>query len=242
MGALPGVALIVVLGLINMVTIAAMVEVVTRSGGIRYGNAFIGTVVADYLGGASSAILSAVLVAFSFGLLLILYIGISTTLADATTLPAAASMIVMFGIGLYFLTRGSLNATVASTIVITAVNVVLLLVLSALALTHLDIANLTYVNLPWTEGGSFTPILLGALFGVILDLYSAHILVAIFGKTLLQRDPAGDRWFGPRHRHRLRDGRQRRLGARGVRRHRARGAGCRVEHGPRSLAAEMVPR
>ena len=190
-GALPGVALIVALGLINMVTIAAMVEVVTRSGSIRYGNAFIGTVVADYLGGASSAILSAVLVAFSFGLLLILYIGISTTLADATMLPAAAWMIVLFGIGLYFLTRGSLNATVASTIVITAVNVVLLVVLSALALTHLDIGNLTYVNLPWTEGGSFTPILLGALIGVVLDLYAAHILVAIFGKMLLQRDPSG---------------------------------------------------
>ena len=32
---------------------------------------------------------------------------------------------------------------------------------------------------------------LGALIGVILDLYAAHILVAIFGKTLLQRDPSG---------------------------------------------------
>ena len=49
-GALPGIALIVVLGLINLVTVVAMVEVVTRSGSIRYGNAFIGTVVADYLG------------------------------------------------------------------------------------------------------------------------------------------------------------------------------------------------
>src|SRR5688572_17436824 len=77
-GALPGIALIVVLGLVNMVTVAAMVEVVTRSGSIRLGGAFVGTVVADYLGGASSAILSAVLTAFSFGLLLIMYIGIST--------------------------------------------------------------------------------------------------------------------------------------------------------------------
>ena len=118
-GALPGIALIVVLGIINLVTVAAMVEVVTRSGSIRYGNAFIGTVVADYLGTAASAILSAALIAFSFGILLIFYIGISTTLADATSLPAAAWMILLFLIGLYFLTRGSLNATVASTIVIT---------------------------------------------------------------------------------------------------------------------------
>jgi amino acid permease len=190
-GAMPGIVLIVVLGLINMITVAAMVEVVTRSGSIRHGNAFIGTVVADYLGSTASALLSAVLTAFSFGILLIFYVGISTTLADATALPAALWMVVLFLVGLYFLTRGSLNATVASTIVITAVNVVLLLVLSALALSHLRLENLTYVNLPWTEGGTFAPVLLGALIGVTLDIYAAHILVAIFGKMLLDRDPSG---------------------------------------------------
>jgi len=190
-GALPGIVLILVLGLINMVTVAAMVEVVTRSGSIRHGNAFIGTVVADYLGGTASALLSAVLTAFSFGILLIFYVGISTTLADATALPAALWMIVLFLVGLYFLTRGSLNATVASTIVITALNVVLLLGLSALAFSNLRLENLTYVNLPWTEGGTFAPVLLGALIGVTLDIYAAHILVAIFGKMLLDRDPSG---------------------------------------------------
>lgn len=190
-GALPGVALIVALGIINVVTITAMVEVVTRSGSIRYGNAFIGTVVADYLGSAGSAILSAVLTAFSFGLLLIFYVGISTTLADATALPAPVWIILLFLIGLYFLTRGSLNATVASTVVITTINIGLLLVLSALALPHVRLENLTYVNLPWSTGGSFSPILLGALIGVVLDIYAAHILVAIFGKMLLQRDPSG---------------------------------------------------
>ena len=190
-GALPGIAMIVVLGMINLVTVVAMVEVVTRSGSIRYGNAFIGTVVADYLGTTGSAILSAALIAFSFGILLIFYIGISTTLADATALPAAVWMILLFLVGLYFLTRGSLNATVASTIVITGINIGLLLVISALAFSHLRLENLTYVNLPWSADGSFAPVLLGALIGVILDLYAAHILVAIFGRTLLQRDPTG---------------------------------------------------
>jgi amino acid permease len=190
-GALPGIALIVMLGIVNMVTVAAMVEVVTRSGSIRFGGAFIGTVAADYLGSASSAILSVVLTAFSFGLLLIMYIGISTTLADATALPAAAWMIVLFLVGLYFLTRGSLNATIASTIVITTINVGLLLVLSALAFSHLRLENLAYVNLPWGAAGSFDPLLLGALVGVVLDIYAAHILVAIFGRMLLERDPGG---------------------------------------------------
>ncbi len=190
-GALPGIAMIVILGIINLVTIVAMVEVVTRSGSIRHGNAFIGTVVADYLGGTASALLSALLTAFSFGILLIFYVGISTTLADATGLPAALWMLLLFGVGLYFLTRGSLNATVASAVVITSVNVALLLVLSAMAFSHFRIEHLTYVNLPWTAGNTFAPILLGALVGVILDIYAAHILVAIFGKMLLDRDPGG---------------------------------------------------
>lgn len=190
-GALPGMALIVVLGIVNMATVAAMVEVVTRSGSIRFGSAFIGTVAADYLGSASSAILSVVLTAFSFGLLLIMYIGISTTVADATGLPAAAWMIVLFLVGLYFLTRGTLNATVGSTIVITTINVGLLLVLSAFAFSHFRLENLTYVNLPWSAAGSFDPLLLGALAGVVLDIYAAHILVAIFGRVLLERDPGG---------------------------------------------------
>jgi amino acid permease len=190
-GPLPGIALLVALGLINMVTIAAMVETVTRSGSIRYGNGFIGTVVADYLGNVSSAILSVVLTAFSFGLLLIFYIGISTTLADATRLPAAAWMVVLFLIGLYFLTRGSLNATIASTIIITTIDVILMLVLSMLAFSHMRLENLGYINLPWIDGSSFAPALFGALIGVILDVYSAHMLVAIFGKMLLQRDPSG---------------------------------------------------
>jgi amino acid permease len=189
-GALPGVVLIVVLGLINLVTIVAMVEVVARSGRMRFGDAFIGTVAGDYLGPAASAVLSGVLIAFSFGILLVFYVGIATTLADATALPAAGWMLLLFAVGLYFLTRGSLNATVASTIVITSINVGLLVVLSGLAFANFQLENLTYVNLPWV-GGSFDPLVLGALIGVVLDLFGAHVLVTIFGKTLLQRDPGG---------------------------------------------------
>ncbi len=100
-------------------------------------------------------------------------------------------MILLFGVGLFFLTRGSLNATVASTMVITAINVGLLLALSAMAFSRFRLENVTYVNLPWSAGASFEPIVVGALIGVILDIYAAHILVAIFGRTVLERDPSG---------------------------------------------------
>jgi len=49
-GPLPGVAMLVTLGLVNIVTIACMSEAVTRSGVIRYGSAYLGRLVGDYLG------------------------------------------------------------------------------------------------------------------------------------------------------------------------------------------------
>lgn len=190
-GALPSIVLVIVFGLLNMVTISAMAETVTRSGALRYGDAFIGQVVADYLGNASSTILSTVLTAFSFGLLLIFYLGISTTLEGATRLPAEAWMVFLFLVGLYFLSRGSLNVMVAFTMVITAVNLALLLVISLLAFTHLSLDNLLYVNIPLMNDQPFDPSLLSSVIGVIMGLYSAHILVAVFGKMILQRSPSG---------------------------------------------------
>lgn len=190
-GALPSIFLIIFFGLINVVTISAMTETVTRSGDIRYGNAFVGRVVANYLGNTSSSILSIVLTAFSFGLLLIFYLGISTTLESATRLPTELWIGLLFLVSLYFLSRGSLNVTVALTIVITIVNLSLLLILSLLAFTQLDLDNLLSVNLPFLNGQPFNPSLWSAIIGVVLGGYSAHILVVVFGRMNLERDPSG---------------------------------------------------
>lgn len=189
-GPLPGIILIVVIGLINMLTVAAMAETASRSGLLRYQNAFIGRVIQDLLGNTSSAIVSLVLTGFSFGLLLIFYLGLSSTLSDATSLPVEVWIGVLFLVGLYFLTRGSLNATVAVTILLTGINVLLLLTMSALAFTRFKVENIRYINLPFGTG-EIKPELFAALIGVVLALYSAHILVAVFGKMLLQRDPGG---------------------------------------------------
>ena len=94
-GAIPSILLIIFFCIVSMVTIAAMAESVTRSGGIRYGNAFLGRVVGNYLGQASSVLITVVLTAFSFGLLLIFYLGISSTLEGSTGLPAEVWLIVV---------------------------------------------------------------------------------------------------------------------------------------------------
>jgi amino acid permease len=190
-GALPSIVLIIFFGLVSVVTISAMAETVTRSGGIRYGNVFIGRLVADYLGNTSSSILSIFLTAFSFGLLLVFYLGIATTLEDASGLPTEGWMVVLFLVSLYFLSRGSLNSTLAFSMVITVVILSLLLILSLLAFTHLDLDNLLYVNLPLLNNQPFNPSLWSAIIGVVLGTFSAHILVVVFGKLNLQRDPSG---------------------------------------------------
>jgi amino acid permease len=190
-GAIPSIILIVVFCLVSMVTIAAMAESVTRSGGIRYGNAFIGRVVGDFLGQGSSVLLTVVLTVFSFGLLLIFYIGIASTLEGSTGLPAELWLFVLFGIGLYFLTRGSLSVTVAFTFLITIVNTILLLIIGLLALSQLNVDYLTYTNIPLLNGEPFNPALYSSIIGVIMGLFSAHMMVAVFGKMILERDPSG---------------------------------------------------
>ncbi len=87
-GPLPGVALLVVLGLVNIVTIACMSEAVARSGAIRYGRAYLGRLVDDYLGATGSLILSVSLFGLCLLVLPVYYIGISTTLENATSVWA----------------------------------------------------------------------------------------------------------------------------------------------------------
>jgi hypothetical protein len=87
-GPLPGVAMLVVLGLVNIVTIACMSEAVVRSGAIRYGSAYLGRLVGDYLGTTGSLILSVSLFVLCLLTLPVFYIGVSTTLEDATSVWA----------------------------------------------------------------------------------------------------------------------------------------------------------
>jgi hypothetical protein len=57
LGPLAGVALLLFFGLINVLTMACMAEAFARNGSIRYGRAFTGRVVSDYVGEAGSRLL-----------------------------------------------------------------------------------------------------------------------------------------------------------------------------------------
>jgi amino acid permease len=190
-GPLVGVALLLVLGLANILTIVAISEVVTRNGNVRYGHAFFGRMVADYLGSAGSVILAPALLILLFLALMAYYVGVATTLASATGVRAEIWAALLFLVNLYVLRRQSLNATVASALLIGAVNIALILILSLLALPHVRAANLLYLNLPFVGGRPFDTSILTLIFGVIMAAYFGHISTGNCARLVLQRDPSG---------------------------------------------------
>ncbi len=189
-GPLAGVVLLVVLGLVNVLTVAFIAEAVSRSGTIRYGSAFTGRMVNDYLGSVGSLILSVGVTALCFVALLAYYAGFSTTLAATTGVRAEVWAALLFLIGLYFLRRESLNATIASALLVGAINIGLILLLSLLALTHARPENLLYVNVPFLGGRPFEPAILQLVFGIVLAAYFGHLSVSNCARVVLRRDPS----------------------------------------------------
>jgi amino acid permease len=189
-GPLAGVAILVVLGVVNMLTIAFISEAVSRSGTIRYGSAYIGQVVNDYLGRAGSVSLTLGIFAICFLSLQVFYIGFATTLQGATGIPPTVWVALLFLVGLYFLRRETLSATVASALVVGAINISLVLILSLLTFPHLQPANLFYVDVPFLGEQPLEPEVLGLVFGVILAAYFGHLSVSNCARVVLSRDPS----------------------------------------------------
>ncbi len=191
MGPLPGVAVVLVLGLINMLTIAALAEAAIRSGPVRYGGAYFGGMVRGYLGGRAAVVFSGVLFVLCGAVVLALMIGIASTLAAVSGVPALAWAAGLFGIQLFFVRRGGLGATVASALMIGAVNLLLLFALMLLALPHLHVEYLLVAHIPFVGEQPLDPALLGAVFGTLLLCYVGHLSTPTCASLVLRRDPSG---------------------------------------------------
>jgi amino acid permease len=194
-GPLAGVVFLVVLGVVNLLTVVAMAEAAARSGVIRYGG-FLGRMVADYLGRTGSVVLSCGLVVICFVALQIYYVGFATTLADATRVPAEVWTALLFLVALYFLRRETLTATVASALLVGAINVGLILLLVLFVLPHVRAENLLYLNVPLLNGRPFDPSFLQLLFGTILFSYFGHTSVGSCARVVLRRDPSARSLIG----------------------------------------------
>ena len=189
-GPIAGVVLLLVMGLVNTLTIAYMAEAVSRSGEIRYGSAYLGRLVEEYLGRTGSAILTTALALISSLALLAYFIGLSTTMEDATRVPAAGWAGLLFLVNLYFLRKRTLNATVSAALLVGAVNIGVILALAAITIPWIRAEYLTYINVPFVGGQSFDPSILQLVFGVVLVAYFGHTSMANCAKVVLRRDPS----------------------------------------------------
>ena len=180
-------ALLIVFGVLNILTIAALVEAITRDGEMRYGDAFLGRLIGDYLGRPGLAIsiptvLLLDVVGFSVAL-----IGFGTTVGGVTGMPAVIWVAALFVVVAGILWRGTLNATVAVAVAVGSINLFLLLAISALALVKAR---------PDAFAGSGAGLTLDAsvlelVFGVALVAYFGHTSAGHAAKVVLARDPTG---------------------------------------------------
>ena len=190
-GPLAGVVILILLGLVNVLTIAWMGETLARTSSVRYGKTFMGRVVSDYLGSRSALVLSISTLAYCVLALFAYYIGFSTTLAGVTPIPAWAWVGLLFAVNVFFVRRRSLNATVASALGIGALNICLILIISALAFTRVQTVNLSYIAVPGINGQPFNAQVLQLTFGVVLGVFTGHLSVSNCAQVVLRRDPSG---------------------------------------------------
>lgn len=184
------VALLVAFGLVNVLTVAALVEGITRNGNMRYGSSYFGRLVGDYLGRPGNAVLTPALFLLNATGFVVALVGFGSTLEGATGLPIGAWAALLFAVNLLFLWRGSLNATVASALLIGVANILLIVAISALALASAAAgpAGQPPVGVaPTVEGVSA----LGLVFGVVLMAYFGHTSAGSAAKVVLTRDPSG---------------------------------------------------
>ena len=189
-GPIGGLVVLVVLGLVNVLTLAYMCEAIARSGPMRYRGAYLGRLLADLLAPSASAVVSLVMLGLCLLLLPTYYIGVASTLAAATPIPAAVWAAGMFAVNLFFLRRG-LGATVAGALVVGAVNIGIILALTAVTLPHLRGDLLQGGDIPFVGGVGFDPEILGLVFGVALSAFFGHTSAALSGQIVLPRDPSG---------------------------------------------------
>jgi hypothetical protein len=187
-GAGPGIALVLLAGCLSIVTMAGIAEAVARSGGIRYGDAYYGRLVGNYLGRVASVTLTLTALGFFLVVLMAAILGLSATLEEFTALPAAAWAALAFAAGLWALSRGVLGIPMASSILLASLVLLLFGTIMVLDLEHVRLSNLTRAAAG--AAGSRLPGI-EYVVGVVLMGYYAECLVVQCAKAALPRDPSG---------------------------------------------------
>lgn len=190
LGAWGGILVLVLVGIINCLTIAAFAEAVVRNGNMRYGTHYFGSLIQDFLGTPGVVVMTVTLTLLDALCLLAYFLGVAKTLEGATTISPLLWAGLLFLVLVFFIKRGSIEATAASALVIGFINIVLILVLAGLALPHLNPQYLMQLNL--SGGGEGLNLQAwGIIVGIVLTAYYGHTSAGNAAKVVLRRDPSG---------------------------------------------------
>jgi hypothetical protein len=187
-GAMPGVALVAAIGLVNVLTMACMAESCARSGDFRYGRAFLGRLVTGYLGSEASLVVSVITALRTFLVMLAGSIGIALTLAASTGIRAEIWIAAVAAGELYYLSRKSQTVTITTMLGLLSANVALFVLIIGFALTRIEPANLLRSSM--VPAGGLDPGTLHLAVGVIVMLYIGHVYIIQCAKIVLPRDPS----------------------------------------------------
>ncbi len=183
-------ALLVVFGLVNVLTVSALVEGITRNGNIRYGSSYFGRLVGDYLGRPGNVVLTPALFLLNAVGFVVALVGFGSTLGGATGLPVGGWAAVLFAVNLVFLWRGSFDATVAFALTIGATNIALISAISVLALANARPEATAFPSVS-LDDLTIDASTLELVFGVALMAYFGHTSAGNAAKVVLARDPSG---------------------------------------------------
>ena len=190
-GPLAGIVLLLFFGLINILTMACMAEAFARNGSIRYGSVFTGRVVSDYIGEAGSQLLVLATAVRLFIGLVACYYGLSITMAGLTPIRPSVWAALLFLLALYLLAGKSLNFSTALSALLGAISISLICVIGLAASSHIQWANVSYVNAPLIGGHHFERAVLQVVLGIAIGSYLAHAYLTQCAKVVLPRDPGG---------------------------------------------------
>jgi amino acid permease len=187
-GPVAGLIVLLLIGTVTTITLVSTSEAVARSGSVRYGDAYFGRIVADYLGAPAAFIVSGALTLFVLVFLVSLYTGVGATLSSATSIPPTVGAALLFAGVFFLLSRRTLAATVSSALVTGAASIALILLMAVLALPHVSLSRLQYSDVPLFNGHPFHASILQLIFGVGLAAYFGHVSVGNCARVVLRAD------------------------------------------------------
>lgn len=190
-GPAPAILLLILVGLINVLTVAWIAKAVARTADIRYGGAYLGRMVKEYPGSSGAALLIFALVVNSVVGIIAYAVGLAGTLSTPNGTIAAVWIALLFAGTGWWVARGSVQVSATSAIGIGSVSLGLLLVPVVIALRHVDSGNLRYMEFPGVAGRPWDVSILGPIFGTLRISCFGHTSVGNCASVVLRRDPGG---------------------------------------------------